>query len=374
MDLKALLLCGDANTAKILEAILAEHEIGTVHAPDPAAALTLVSAQRFDALVLDAEDESRTREILAKARLTPLNSATLVIALVGNGVNVRQFFSMGANFVLYKPISQERARVSLKAARALMRRERRRGARIPVYTQAGLAYANVEDSKSVMLDVSEEGAAIQSDRKLPPACKVYFQFTLPGQTKLVRLSGEIAWQDATGRVGIRFVDVPQTSRRVLKEWLLHNDFRRDSRGQKADQVPGSEQPAPASPAGTDPDDGLQRLRASPGNRRGQSRHACTLGAEVYRSGSPVPNRCNLSDISEGGCYVEMPTPFEAQTNVEIVVRTNTMKIRVRGLVQSAHPGFGMGVRFNLKDAPERDQVQQLVSLISAGPVLETKPF
>ncbi len=371
MELRALLLCPDARSAQLLGEILAEQGIAVDQVSDSAAALESVATRRFDALILDADDEERAKEILSKARLSAANSGTLVVALVASTSNVRQFFSMGANFVLYKPLSAERAQVSLKAARALMRRERRRAPRIPVHAPAGIAYANVEDSRSTMLDVSEEGASIQSERRLPPSCKVYFQFTLPGQTKLVRLSGEIAWQDSGGRVGIRFVDVPQTSRRVLKEWLLHNDFRKDS---KPSQTVPAATIAPSETKPNESQDGLQRLRSLPGNRRGESRHACTLGAEVYRLGNPVPNRCNLSDIGAGGCYVEMPSPFDSQGSVEIIVRAKGMKIRIRGIVQSVHPGFGMGVRFNLRDASEKDQVQQLVDLVSAGPTLEPKIF
>src|SRR4029453_15532936 len=131
MQLKALLLCSDATSAQLLVSILAEQEVVVDHASGPAEALSLVSERRFDALILDTDDENQAREILSKARLSSLNSGTLVVALVGSNNNVRQFFSMGANFVLYKPISEERARVSLKAARALMRRERRRAPRIP---------------------------------------------------------------------------------------------------------------------------------------------------------------------------------------------------------------------------------------------------
>jgi len=69
------------------------------------------------------------------------------------------------------------------------------------------------------LDLSEDGLAIQSERRLPPRCKVYFQFNLPGDKSSVRLSGDVVWQDSSGRVGIRFVDVPQTSRRTLNEWI-----------------------------------------------------------------------------------------------------------------------------------------------------------
>ena len=75
----------------------------------------------------------------------------------------------------------------------------------------------------------------------------------------------------------------------------------------------------------------------------------------------MPNRCTLSDISNGGCYVETPAPFAPQTVVNLVVRTQNLKLRVRGTVQVTHPGFGMGVQFSLNTPDEREQVKQLVA-------------
>jgi hypothetical protein len=72
----------------------------------------------------------------------------------------------------------------------------------------------------------------------------------------------------------------------------------------------------------------------------------------------------LTDISAGGCYVEMPTPFPAGTQVEIVVRTQEMKLKTHGVVQSTHPGFGMGVQLTLQSEDDRDQVQLLIRLLS----------
>jgi len=87
----------------------------------------------------------------------------------------------------------------------------------------------------------------------------------------------------------------------------------------------------------------------------------------------VPHRCQLSDISSGGCYVEMPTPFSAATKVEIVVRTRDLKISTSGVVQAVHRGFGMGVSFEPRTQAERDQIEQLISLLhsqqSLNPVL-----
>jgi hypothetical protein len=53
----------------------------------------------------------------------------------------------------------------------------------------------------------------------------------------------------------------------------------------------------------------------------------------------------------------MPTPFPNGTHVEIVVRTRDLKLRVQGVVQSVHPGFGMGVKLVLKTAEHHDHVQ-----------------
>src|SRR5208337_5016347 len=121
--------------------------------------------------------------------------------------------------------------------------------------------------------------------------------------------------------------------RLLQTWLQQNsapqavgrvaqppagEFREAQ--SLAIQLRSQREPGPESKDAT--------LVSNAGNRRGKWRFACKLGAEVYRLGSDVPNRCTLSDISEGGCYVEMPTPLSAQSGVEILVRTADTKFRI----------------------------------------------
>jgi hypothetical protein len=113
-----------------------------------------------------------------------------------------------------------------------------------------------------------------------------------------------------------------------------------------------------------------KLISNASNRRGERRFACKLGAEVYRLGTSVPNRCTLSDISEGGCYVEMPTPLTGQSGVEILVRTTDTKFKIRGQVLAIHPGFGMGVRFVFRDDVEREEILRLLAVLAGGPTLD----
>jgi CheY-like chemotaxis protein len=363
MALKSLVVCPDEASSHVLGGILKALGLEVDHCAAIAEAPPKIVAHRYDSIVLDCENETEALDMLRQLRASAHNATALTIALASGQNNVRQMFALGINFVLYKPLSEERAWSSLRAARSLMQRERRRSGRVAVHAEAALDYANVEKVPATLIDLSEEGSALQSEKKLPPDCRVYFQFALPGHDSLVRLSGEVVWQDSTGRVGMRFVSVPTSSRKILRNWLATNTPVNVA---PAPQVPRpAEKIAKASPSNPGPgDSGIARLRAAPGNRRTQSRHACRLGADVFRAGIPVPNRCSVSDISSGGCYVEMPSPFPAGTHVEIVVRTQDLKLKVQGVVQTVHRGFGMGVQLVLKTAEHHDHVQSLIRLLA----------
>jgi CheY-like chemotaxis protein len=365
MALTSLVVCAEARSVQVLSQILGELSVEVEHCGELATAFGRLTAAHFDAMIVDCSDFRNALQLIAAARQMPLNKGILTIGLVEGREHVRDVFGNGANFVVYKPVTVERAESSLRAARSLMKREKRGKLRISLHAPASIAYSDAEDVGATLLDLSEDGLAIQSERRLPPRCKVYFQFNLPGEKSLVRVSGDVVWQDSSGRVGIRFVDVPQSSRRTLNSWIKAS-LERQAELQQHRATPS--EPAPLEPAPAQPSIARSPalgLSLSASNRRYQARHACRLSADVYRSGEGVPNRCTLSDISTGGCYVEMTSPFASQTPVEIVVRTSDMKLRVRGTVQTVHPGFGMGVQFNINTVRERDQVQQLIACQAA---------
>ena len=356
MALTSLVVCADSNAVEVLSQILKDLSIGVEHCGEISAAAPRLAAQQFDAVVIDCKDHMAAVDFIGSLRRLPLNKGTLVIGLVDGREQVRDIFGHGANFIVYKPVTPERASGSLRAARGLMAREKRTKLRVALHAPASIAYGSAENVAATLLDLSEDGLAIQSERRLPPRCKVYFQFNLPGGKSSVRLSGDVVWQDSSGRVGIRFVDVPQTSRRTLNEWIKAS-LERLAAAEKA--APKVAPQAHAEPVATRLA-GLG-LSASSSNRRIQSRLACRLSADVFRLGEGVPNRCTLSDVSTGGCYVETPSPFSPNTVVDLVVRTKDLKLRVRGTVQVTHPGFGMGVQFSLNTVAEREQVKQLIA-------------
>src|SRR5580658_5653797 len=380
MDLRALVVCPDKDSASLLTLVLSELGMAAEHTPSIPRGSELLEGEHFDVIVLDYRADQSSEQFLSRLRLSAKNRASMLIAVVDGGFNARPVFGLGANFVLYRPLSSERTRLSLRAACGLMRRERRRAPRARLNSTASVAYPGAPEINAVLTDLSDGGTSVQTANPLPSAAKVYFEFSLPGQRERVRLSGEVAWQDSSGRTGIRFLDVPQSSRRLMQSWLQQTSLNlaAEALAQPATADAAAGQASPTQSFTNEsraegerrPEAADSTLVSNAGNRRGELRFACKLGADVYNLGSTVPNRCTLSDISEGGCYVEMTSPFTGQSGVEIVVRTADMKLRITGHVLATHPGFGMGVRFEFRDSAEREEVLRLLAVLAAGPQLD----
>lgn len=366
----ALIASRDAEVVAILSRVLQTRGIGAEHCDDLEAALARVSEQRFVMLLVDSENEAAAIDFVIQTRATAPNSTTLIVALVDSRNETRELFERGVNFVMYKPISAERAGESLQAAWSLLPRDRRKKERTHVSSQASITFATTENAPVPLLNLSEDGIAIHSQNKMPPPCRVYFQFALPGQPAAVRLSAEVIWQDWRGRVGLHFAHVPQASRRILDEWLRKNPNRRLENSKPATFkverfVLSSPEPRIAPP--------VSAAAASEDERRVQSRSACRLGVNVYRPEGSVLQHCTLTDVSAGGCYIETTVPLAVGTRLVIELRTADWKLRVHGKVRSTHLGFGMGVEFRLRTPEDKEQVNKLLASLDAQARPSTEP-
>jgi CheY-like chemotaxis protein len=349
MTLTSLLVCRDAKTVQALTHFLLNLEIEVEHCSDPTIASASLSRWHFDVVLVDCQSEGSAMNFISQIHSEPKNRDTIVIALLDNQNSAREIFAKGAAFALYKPVSED---VGAAAIPSLARSERRLTPRIPVETNASIAYASTENEIIRVLDLSISGIAIHSAKSFPTGCKVYFQFSLPGEPDTIRLSCEVIWQNDSGSVGLRFADVPKASRRVLEYWI---------KNKVAGQLLVSH-----SLASKPSNDLRQRLvarlgliAAPPSERREQARHRCTLGAQVSDARSTVPQRCVVSDISSGGCYIQTSEPMPVGTPIEIAIRTHELNLRIQGKVQSMHRSLGMGVTFSSQKLPEK--LKQLIS-------------
>ncbi len=357
MAFSALVVSADSDGVAVLRQILEGRSLEVEHCSDAELAADRVAVRPFAVLLVDCEDEAAAIELMTAARATPANKAVLIVAIVDADNETRDLFAHGANFLLFKPLSAERATESLQAAWSLLPNERRGKKRVHVSAQAAVSYAATADAPTPLLNLSEEGATLHSPIRMAPQCRVYFQFALPGDPAIVRLSGEVVWQDAHGQVGVHFTHVPQTSRRALDAWLNRHRSHREQQSETTPlilELPGAVvHETRAAVSDPRPDPGTER--------RGQSRSSCRLGVNVYGPGGGALQHCTLTDISEGGCYVETTQPLPVGVSLEIEVRTHDFKLKVRGKVQSKHPGYGMGIAFKMKTAEDREQVKRLLA-------------
>lgn len=105
-------------------------------------------------------------------------------------------------------------------------RDRRRRVRHKIHTPA---YVSLDtDSNGVALDLSEiinlseDGAAIQTCSPLEPGSRQSVCLDLSETGERLNVMGEVVWCDDTGRAGIHFPDLTPESLYALKKWLFAN--------------------------------------------------------------------------------------------------------------------------------------------------------
>jgi PilZ domain len=95
-------------------------------------------------------------------------------------------------------------------------------------------------------------------------------------------------------------------------------------------------------------------------RRANPRLKCGNSAEVYPLGQTIPIRSRTSDLSIGGCFLEMPNPLPAGSQIKLALWVKEFKLWVNGQVVTSTPGFGIGVKFTEMADRDRDQLKQFL--------------
>jgi c-di-GMP-binding flagellar brake protein YcgR len=80
-------------------------------------------------------------------------------------------------------------------------------------------------------------------------------------------------------------------------------------------------------------------------RRRFPRVAVALQVEVRLKDTDVPLRSQTTDISLGGCYVEMPLTLEIGSKVDMRFWMGGEKVNAKGVVVTCHTQFGNGIEF-----------------------------
>jgi len=311
MNLQALLVSSDDAAADVLGRVLSGFGIALDRSSDPETTMTRIQQQKFDALVVDFDDPKAAEDVLLQAK--KLGTEPLSIALVADTARVRAILSGGAHFVLYKPISEEAAKAGLRAAAALLNRERRRAFRVPVQAPVEITLPDTRKADGILLDLSETGMDVLTAEQQTAGALLAFQFQLSDGALKIDARGQVAWANPNGQTGVHFLDLPETIKAELKAWLK----------------------AAATAAGTGADE-------------------------------TVPH-CKLTDLSLGGCYLQTDAPFPERVLIDFCLKTKELEVHTEGMVRVTHPGYGMGVEFPSRTPEQRAQVGNVIDFLRSTP-------
>jgi c-di-GMP-binding flagellar brake protein YcgR len=310
MNLKSLLLSSDEKIVRILRRTLGDLDITVEHCLTPETALRHLTRERFESIIVDCAGPG-SADVLSSARSAPCNKRAVAVAILEPGVGLRSAFDIGAHFILYKPVSPERARSSFRAARALMKKERRRNSRVALRIPVEMSCRETKVQLKVdSTDFGEGGMAVALPRRIKPQGKWQLSFTLPGTSAPVNLEAEWAWEGTGRQAGLRFLSLSRELEGQLREWLSRN---------------------------------------SP---------------DVEKDDPPI--RCQLTDLTLGGCYLEITSPFPVSTRVVVSMSAAGLIVKTEGLVRVMHPEQGMGVEFTQGTPQIRAQLEKFLKVLTTN--------
>lgn len=318
MGLKSLLLCSDEKIVRVLRRVLGDLEIEAELCPTADIALRKLTRQRFEGIIADLSDDGSV-DVLRSARSAPCNKQAVAVAIVEPIVGLKAVFEVGAHFVLYKPVSSERAKASFRAARALMKSERRRNARVAVQISVVMRSSEAgANMKVTTVDLSEGGMAVVLPSRRRPSGRWQIALTLPGAGRQLEIPAEFAWEGSKEQAGLRFVQPAPEVTEQLREWLKRNS-------------PEAEQDDP-------------------------------------------PIRCQLTDLSVGGCYLEVSSPFPVSSRLTLSMRAAGVEVRAQGSVRVMHPDRGMGVEFTQNTLEHRAALEKFLKVLTDNRTLLPELF
>ena len=93
------------------------------------------------------------------------------------------------------------------------------------------------------------------------------------------------------------------------------------------------------------DQQLFKQVVAPPDRRRDLRYTIKVQIELREKGSDVPIRMTTTDLSRGGCYVELMMPFPVGTDITATLWLSNNSVGIRGRVVTRHAQFGNGIKF-----------------------------
>jgi len=220
-DLQTVVASSDSSVLGMLPFMLQNMGVRPIIHRQAATVLETVSKQRVDAVFVD-WDLDPDFSVLREIRSTPAGRKLVGMAVVSRQAPIRESFRF-SDFVLEKPLIQQRVTQTLRAAHGMMVRDRLQYTRIPLKTDALVFDGNAKSFSAVATNVSQSGIALESSAKFLSGEMVQIQFRLPEGHKNLSCKAKVIWSDNRTKAGFSFLEMKVSDRETLSSWI-ENEF------------------------------------------------------------------------------------------------------------------------------------------------------
>jgi hypothetical protein len=101
-------------------------------------------------------------------------------------------------------------------------------------------------------------------------------------------------------------------------------------------------------------------------RRRDVRYRCEGSAELQSENSSVRTWATITDLSRGGCYLEMQATFPVETKLSMVIEVRGIRFRAKGVVRICYPFLGMGMVFTEIPTTDQARLNELLLLLASS--------
>jgi hypothetical protein len=99
------------------------------------------------------------------------------------------------------------------------------------------------------------------------------------------------------------------------------------------------------------------------NRRFHRRYTVQVQIELRQEGNDVPMRLATTDLSRGGCYIELIMPLPIGTHIQATLWLDGHPIVILGRVATCHPQYGNGMMFEKFEGQGEQLLHQYLDAI-----------
>ena len=110
----------------------------------------------------------------------------------------------------------------------------------------------------------------------------------------------------------------------------------------------------------------------PPERRKYPRSQAAVQIELRPEGAAAPTHTHTTDLSVGGCYVEMNFTLQVGTRLDLVLWLADEKFTTKAIVATHHPYFGNGIQFVDMSQGDQSKLKRFLNSLSHADKPEAK--